>query len=117
VIHEYRLTAGWPVARARRRCQAPAGAENLCHPPALHITNCANNLRRLGFSDRDLTDPGSDRLIDALVLHGDAATIAAGLRAELDGGANHVGLSPQGGDPIGTFRAAAEAVTSAQVPR
>lgn len=85
--------------------------------PALHVTNYTNNLRRLGFTDRDLTDPGSDRLIDALVLHGDAATIAAGLRAEVEAGASHVGVSPLGDDPIGTFRAVAEAVTATQVPR
>lgn len=80
--------------------------------PALHIANYTNNLRRLGFTDDDLTDPGSDRLIDALVLHGDAAAIAAGIRAELDAGADHVGLSALGENPIGTFQAIARAVIS-----
>jgi probable F420-dependent oxidoreductase len=78
--------------------------------PALHVTNYSGNLRRLGFTDQDLADPGSDRLIDALVLHGDAAAIAAGLRAELDAGADHVGVSAVGNDAIATFRTVAEAM-------
>jgi probable F420-dependent oxidoreductase len=33
----------------------------------LNLPNYTNNLRRLGFTDEDFTDGGSDRLIDALV--------------------------------------------------
>jgi probable F420-dependent oxidoreductase len=83
--------------------------------PALHIANYTNNLRRIGFTDQDLTDPGSDRLIDALVLHGDAAAIATGIRAELDAGADHVGVSAVSDDPISTFRAVAEAMAETPV--
>jgi probable F420-dependent oxidoreductase len=77
--------------------------------PALHITNYTNNLRRIGFTDADLTDPGSDRLIDALVLHGDATTIAAGIRAHVSAGANHVRVTALGDDPVTTLRAVADA--------
>ncbi|GHE83801.1 LLM class F420-dependent oxidoreductase [Amycolatopsis deserti] len=81
-------------------------------PPgtALGITNYANNLRRLGYTDDDLAHTGSDRLIDALVAHGDPATVATKLLAHRDAGADHVGVYPLGDDPIATLLAVAEAV-------
>ncbi|MFE9107865.1 TIGR03620 family F420-dependent LLM class oxidoreductase [Actinomadura geliboluensis] len=81
-------------------------------PPgnALQVTNYASNLRRLGFTDEDLSGAGSDRLIDALVAHGDPADLAHGLTAHLDAGADQVGVYPLGDDPIATLRAAADAV-------
>ncbi|MGN9788139.1 TIGR03620 family F420-dependent LLM class oxidoreductase [Nonomuraea sp. ZG12] len=81
-------------------------------PPgnALQVTNYASNLRRLGFTDEDLSGTGSDRLIDALVAHGDPAGLARGLTAHLDAGADQVGVYPLGDDPIATLRAAADAV-------
>ncbi|WP_372661012.1 TIGR03620 family F420-dependent LLM class oxidoreductase [Amycolatopsis kentuckyensis] len=77
--------------------------------PMLGIANYANNLRRIGYTDEDLTDPFDDRLIDALVLHGDATAVAAGIDAELAAGANNVGLHAMGADAIGVLRAIAEA--------
>ncbi|WKG04067.1 LLM class flavin-dependent oxidoreductase [Mycolicibacterium sp. HK-90] len=44
----------------------------------------------LGFTDDDLAGDGSDRLIDHLAVHGDAAMVARGLREHLSAGANHV---------------------------
>lgn len=81
-------------------------------PPrtALGVTNYANNLRRLGYTDDDLAHTGSDRLIDALVAHGDPATVARRLLAHRDSGADHVGVYPLGDDPIATLLAVAEAV-------
>jgi hypothetical protein len=79
--------------------------------PALHVANYTSNLRRLGFTDADLTGAGSDRLIDALVLHGDAAAVAAGLKAHLAAGADQVRVTALGGDPVGTLRAVAAAVS------
>ncbi|MEU7786252.1 TIGR03620 family F420-dependent LLM class oxidoreductase [Amycolatopsis sp. NPDC049159] len=73
--------------------------------PILGIANYASNLRRIGYTDEDLTDPFSDRLIDALVLHGDEDAVVAGVRAELAAGANQVGLHALGADPIATLRA------------
>jgi hypothetical protein len=43
------------------------------------MTNYRNNWLRIGFTEADLADGGSDRFIDAMVLWGDAATIARGL--------------------------------------
>jgi probable F420-dependent oxidoreductase len=77
--------------------------------PLLGVANYAGNLRRIGYTDHDLAEPFSDRLIDALVLHGDATAIAAGIRAEIAAGANHVGLHAMGEDPIGVLRAIAAA--------
>ncbi|MEU0533164.1 TIGR03620 family F420-dependent LLM class oxidoreductase [Amycolatopsis tolypomycina] len=78
--------------------------------PMLGIANYAANLRRIGYGDQDLADPISARLVDALVLHGDETAIAAGIRAELAAGADHVGLHAMGADPIGVLRAVAEEV-------
>ncbi|MFD2414752.1 TIGR03620 family F420-dependent LLM class oxidoreductase [Amycolatopsis pigmentata] len=83
--------------------------------PMLGVANYANNLRRIGYTDEDLADPFSDRLIDALMLHGDAAAIAAGVRAELAAGASHVGLHAAGEDPIGVLREVATAARDQQV--
>lgn len=58
----------------------------------LELRNYVANLRRLHWTDADLADGGSDALIDALVAHGDAAAVAARLRAHLNAGANHVAL-------------------------
>ena len=58
--------------------------------PYLGLVNYTNNLRRLGFTDDDLAGDGSDRLIDQLAVHGDAETVAPGLRRHLDAGADHV---------------------------
>ncbi|MFJ7217788.1 TIGR03620 family F420-dependent LLM class oxidoreductase [Amycolatopsis sp. NPDC098790] len=82
-------------------------------PPgtALGVTNYAANLRRLGFTDDDLASTGSDRLIDALVAHGDPATVATRLLAHREAGADHVGVYPLGDDPIATLRAIAQAVS------
>jgi hypothetical protein len=53
-------------------------------------------------------------MVDALVLHGDPTTVAAGIVAHLDAGANHVGVTALGDYPIGTLRAIADAVSSAR---
>jgi len=56
----------------------------------LALPNYANNLRRLGWSDGDIANDGSDKLIDAVVAWGDVDAIAARVRAHLDAGADHV---------------------------
>jgi probable F420-dependent oxidoreductase len=58
------------------------------------LTNYRNNWLRIGFTEADLDDGGSDRFIDAMVLWGDAKTIARGLRAHLDAGATQVCIQP-----------------------
>jgi probable F420-dependent oxidoreductase len=58
------------------------------------MTNYRNNWLRIGFTEADLADGGSDRFIDAMVLWGDAATIARGLTAHLQAGADQVCIQP-----------------------
>ena len=56
----------------------------------LPLPNYVANLRRLGFTDDDFTDDGSDRLVDAIVAHGDPETINSRVRAHYDAGATNV---------------------------
>ncbi|MBJ7603712.1 MAG: LLM class F420-dependent oxidoreductase [Candidatus Dormibacteraeota bacterium] len=95
----------------------PALARGIGRPavqnPYLGLSNYLNNLRRLGYTDADFADGGSDRLIDALVLQGDAVTIARGITAHFNAGADHVAiqaLTAEGGDPLPTYRALADAL-------
>ncbi|GAA4477534.1 LLM class F420-dependent oxidoreductase [Rhodococcus olei] len=75
---------------------APDAARTLARPsvanPYLGLRNYLSNLRRLGFTDADLADGGSDAVIDALVAHGDAGVVADRLREHLDAGADHVAV-------------------------
>ncbi len=56
----------------------------------LQSTNYANNLRRMGWSDDDISGQGSDRLIDAVVVWGDEDAIRRRVQEHLDAGADHV---------------------------
>ena len=62
----------------------------------LGLSNYTNNLLRVGFTERDIADGGSDRLIDAVIPHGSAAEIAGVVHAHLEAGADHVCLQPVG---------------------
>ena len=75
--------------------------------PYLSLTNYLSNLRRLGWTDADFADGGSDALIDALAVHGDAAAIARGVTAHLDAGADHVAVQVLNPDPRPALRALA----------
>jgi probable F420-dependent oxidoreductase len=72
----------------------PASARAIGRPrvqnPYLGLVNYTSNLRRLGWSEADLADGGSDALIDALVAHGTLDRAAAQLREHLAAGADHV---------------------------
>lgn len=65
----------------------------------LRLENYANSLRRLGFTDEEIAGP-SDRLVDAIVVHGDVPAIAARVRAHLDAGADHVCVQALHDDPL-----------------
>jgi probable F420-dependent oxidoreductase len=54
------------------------------------LPNYTNNLRRLGFGEEDFADGGSDRLVDAIVVHGDEEAVTARVKEHLDAGADHV---------------------------
>jgi hypothetical protein len=81
--------------------------------PYLALVNYTNNYRRYGYTDDDLKGRGSDRLIDASVLHGSADSVAAGLRAHLEAGADHIGiqvLTANGENPMPGYRQLAHAL-------
>jgi probable F420-dependent oxidoreductase len=91
----------------------PERARALARPTIqfyLRLVNYRRNLLRTGFTEEDLADGGSDRLVDALALHGDAKTIAAGLRAHTEAGANHVCVQVLGDELSAGHRALAEAL-------
>lgn len=56
----------------------------------LGLDNYRNNLRRIGWSDDELTGTGSDRLVDALVAIGSAETVAERVGMHREAGADHV---------------------------
>jgi probable F420-dependent oxidoreductase len=62
----------------------------------LGLRNYTGNLLRHGFTEQDLADGGSDRLIDAIVPHGGPERIAAVAQEHLSAGADHVCLQPVG---------------------
>ena len=66
----------------------------------LGLRNYTKNLLDFGFTERDVADGGSDRLIDAVIPQGSAEQIAEVARAHLDAGANHVCLQPLGEEGI-----------------
>ena len=60
------------------------------------LSNYTQRLLDLGFTEADLADGGSDRVIDAVIPHGSAEQIAEVVQAHLDAGADHVCLQPLG---------------------
>lgn len=88
---------------ARARALGRARVRN----PYLGLVNYTSNLRRLGWAEEDLSDGGSDALIDALVAHGSADQVAAQLSRHLDAGADHVViqlLTEPETDPVPGYR-------------
>jgi probable F420-dependent oxidoreductase len=65
----------------------------------LGLPNYTNNWLRSGFTENDLADGGSDRLIDALVAIGDVEAIGRRVQAHRDAGADHVALQVLGPKP------------------
>lgn len=55
-----------------------------------NLVNYRNNWKRLGFTDDEVSRPGSDRLVDAVVAYGTPDAIAARLNEHLLAGADHV---------------------------
>ncbi len=81
----------------------------------LDLPNYRNNWFRLGLTEADTENGGSDRLVDALIAWGDEAAIASRVAAHRDAGADHVCiqvLGAEGSDlPLAQWRALAPAVT------
>jgi probable F420-dependent oxidoreductase len=65
----------------------------------LPLPNYRNNWLRLGFSEDDLTDGGSNRFLDAMVAWGGKSAIQQRIQEHFDAGASHVciqALHPDG---------------------
>jgi probable F420-dependent oxidoreductase len=81
----------------------------------LGLPNYSNNWKRQGFTDDDIADGGSDRLLDALVVWGDEAAIASRVQQHRDAGADHVCIQVLTDDPralpMTQWRALAPALT------
>ncbi|MFF5841915.1 LLM class F420-dependent oxidoreductase [Streptomyces massasporeus] len=65
----------------------------------LPLPNYTNNFLRHGFTEDDLKDGGSDRLVDALFAWGDDAAIRTKIDAFFEAGADHVALQVLDGAP------------------
>ena len=79
----------------------------------LELENYTNNLRRLGWSDADLADGGSDRLVDAIAAWGGTAAIKARIDEHRKRGADHVCLQVLRADPKGSPTADLERIAKA----
>lgn len=73
------------------------------------LSNYRNNWLRLGFSEEDLAQGGSNRFLDAMVAWGDAAEIQRRIQAHFDAGASHVCIQAlrADGQPMPDFDALA----------
>jgi probable F420-dependent oxidoreductase len=80
----------------------------------LGLRNYTQNLLRFGFSETDVADGGSDRLIDAIIPQGSVGRVVEVVRAHLDAGADHVCLQPLGesGIPRQSWTALSKALGS-----
>ncbi|MFF9115426.1 LLM class F420-dependent oxidoreductase [Streptomyces massasporeus] len=65
----------------------------------LPLPNYTNNFLRHGFTEDDLLDGGSDRLVDALFAWGDDAAIRTKIDAFFEAGADHVALQVVSDEP------------------
>jgi probable F420-dependent oxidoreductase len=62
----------------------------------LSLPNYVNNLRTFGYTDADLADGGSDRLVDDIVAWGTPDDVRARIEAHRAAGADHVPIQPLG---------------------
>jgi probable F420-dependent oxidoreductase len=60
----------------------------------LALDNYRNNFLRIGFTEADFANGGSDAFIDQMCLWGGAEKVKAGLRAHFAAGATHVAIQP-----------------------
>ncbi|MEL7209285.1 MAG: LLM class F420-dependent oxidoreductase, partial [Actinomycetota bacterium] len=58
------------------------------------LPNYRNNWLRLGFTEADMDDGGSDRLVDELVAWGDEDAIRGRIGEHHEAGASHVCIQP-----------------------
>ena len=58
------------------------------------LLNYRNSWRRLGFTEAELAEGGSDRFLDDMVAWGDASAIKRRIQEHFDAGASHVCIQP-----------------------
>jgi probable F420-dependent oxidoreductase len=82
----------------------PAKARALARPVAqiyLGLPNYRNNWLRMGLTEADLENGGSDKFIDATFAWGTVDQVKARIKAHFDAGASHVCIQPV--NPNGAF--------------
>jgi probable F420-dependent oxidoreductase len=95
LVPEQKVVLADDPADARARARAAIGWY-------LDTPNYVENLRWLGFADRDFEDGGSDELVNALVAAGDEDAIRSRVQQHLDAGATQVAIQPlEERDPFG----------------
>jgi probable F420-dependent oxidoreductase len=81
----------------------------------LRAPNYTNNLERLGFTDEDFADGGSERLVDAIVATGDVGAARDRVEAHFAAGASHVCVQVLGSSltdvPLAAWQDLAAALT------
>jgi probable F420-dependent oxidoreductase len=63
---------------------------------SVNLTNYRNSYLRMGFTEDDLANGGSDRWIDGIVAWGDEGAIRKRIRQHWDAGADHVCIQSLG---------------------
>jgi probable F420-dependent oxidoreductase len=76
----------------------------------LNLVNYRSNMLREGWTEEDVVDGGSDRLVGEVVLTGSIEHIAEGITAHLDAGADHVCIQDIGPNPLASIHVLAEAL-------
>jgi len=79
----------------------------------LELDNYVNNLRRLGWTDADLAEGGSDKLVDAIVAWGGTGAIQSRIEEHRKRGADHVCLQMLRADLKGSPTADLERIAKA----
>ncbi|GAB3460140.1 LLM class F420-dependent oxidoreductase [Actinophytocola sediminis] len=97
LVPEQKVVLGTDAEVARR-----IGREKLAL--YLALPNYTNNWLRHGFTEADLADGGSDRLVDAMVVWGDEDAVRAGVLAHLEAGADQVAVQVLNQDKLATLR-------------
>jgi probable F420-dependent oxidoreductase len=77
----------------------------------LLLPNYTRNWLRLGFTENDIADGGSDRVVDAVVAWGDEEAIRSRIDEHFAAGADQVALQILNEDKLGTLRRLAPALT------
>ncbi|MEV0147740.1 MULTISPECIES: TIGR03620 family F420-dependent LLM class oxidoreductase [unclassified Nonomuraea] len=87
-----------PVLLESDPAKARAVAREHLHPYLTSPYNIAK-FRRLGYTEEEIANGGSDRLVDDLVFWGDLDAVVEKLHGHVEAGADHVGVQVIGVEP------------------